>query len=98
MTESDMITELHQIVFDCVVPVVECELPGDGEHEKLMDITLGDIVRSYRDNLWDDEHDGGAHKQHLYDVRDVMVWMGFDPIDIDELSTIDVLEDDELRP
>lgn len=62
---------LHEILFDAgfMLAAIDCADSPAG-------VTVLDALEAFRGNCWDDQHDGGAHRQDLIDVNRLFSWLG----------------------
>jgi hypothetical protein len=82
-----------------MIDIMEQHLAADVDSrtsEELADLKLVDVLVSYRDNLWDDQHEGGAHKDHLLAVNQLFIWLGV-PDQCDPYEMWAALPADELQ-
>ena len=61
---------LHEILFDAgfMRSAIDCDDSPGG-------VTVLDALRSFQGNCWDDQHEGGAHRQDLIDVNRLFGWL-----------------------
>jgi hypothetical protein len=58
-----------------------------------LQVTVAGMLDVFRGNCWDDQHDGGAHRQDLIDVNRLIIHLGGEP---DDLAEVLALVDDDM--
>jgi hypothetical protein len=81
---------LGEILFDAGFARLAIETADDR-----LAVTLADVLEAFRGNCWDDQHDGGAHRQDLIDVNRLVRYLG-DP-DGDDLTEVLALPHDDTQ-
>ena len=69
-------------------------LNSEDNPTKLANIRVIDILESVRENYWDDQYDGGAHKDQLAAINMLFIWMGY-PERCNDYDQWDALPSDE---
>ena len=64
---------------------------------KVANIRVVDVVVAHRDNLWDDQHDGGAHKDDLLEANRLLLWLGYAELCDDYRSWSTLPSDEETE-
>jgi hypothetical protein len=79
---------LDEILFDAGFARLAIETADDR-----LAVTIADVLEAFRGNCWDDQHDGGAHRQDLIDVNRLVRYLG-DPDGDDLAEVLDLPGDD----
>jgi hypothetical protein len=94
LTDEVALGMISDIVADLGWLMIEVRAADDP-----LGVEVRDALRAFQGGCWDDQHDGGAHKQDLIDVNRIWLWYGPNAYTLlDPLAEVLGLEDDEARP
>jgi hypothetical protein len=69
--------QAHAILEDILAQYAGVACDQEDDPTRVANLRVIDILDRYRDNLWDDQGEGGAHKDQILAVNRLFVWMGY---------------------
>jgi hypothetical protein len=86
---------MQEILVDTEFLYLTAVDPPSGERGE---VTLVDAVTTFAGNCWDDQHDGGAHRQNLIDANRLLIWLGRPDLTDDYNDVQSLIGDDVPEP